>query len=1627
LALVLFVFASRTASGQTSCVLTAKADTYIQRNAPIANNGSATTVLAKRESATGSGSYDRIGYFRFLTPTSFGEPDDVSLSLTVTDNAGYGGTLFGFTVYGLPDGHANEAFDEAALNFNTAVNASTSASGSFSTNGTVLLGTVTAVSLTEPQVLTLRSAALRDFVAANGNTNVSFAVVRSSANTSVYTAFASSEDAAASQRPLLAARTALPVAAVAASSVLDTSAASQATNAVDRSAETRWTAAADTGSTKSWFRLDFGSTQTVNRCTFTAFMHGRSYMLEVSANGTLWSAVASNVLSGVGSGTNTEKLATTRFFQPRPARYLRLTSQTSLSGNSLSLWEVQAYNDTVAQPRLSRLATNAAAVAGLSDTSADGLIKRAVLDVALERAQAGLNAFDDRAADLMLDDVESRLATPASQMAAPAAGLTNISILRTLAVTTTNANPYLRRLTAGASLALASAERVWDKNTADLNWLEDFNLARSQSGEMESYLWVFAHPDSPLKGHPELLRRLLRRALNYLDVINTHTDSLGVGQLNGIYDDFALAPASMALSEFQRLYPSLLPPNLSAEWDAGMARAGNKEYEAYQSRTANWVNTDVAIAVALFNFGTKLGNQAMLDKAKYFVDDVLTSGRLFADGAVGYINTQNEAGGYQSTVATYVRRYYEVTGYAPALTILKGMEWYGPLNGRMIDWWTSPSWKQAWNFISGSGQTGESTNGQNPFTRDELDASIGAAATASNWIGKQGDVSWYQGPVAALSRGDYTVFDRNIVGPRAWYGRWNYTATLRDIADTDSGHSTVMGCQTMDPDPNFRVNASVMGVFPRIRVSPNPSRSAADGSFVEENHAWLTSGLAGDSTVSRDFSAVGVSYKIHAFGSSTKGTEYNWTARQMWLGLPDRIIGYADLGPNASTTAYELQGAIRLGYGGTAYSAHKTLASLGGDRWSYGDLLVTLHGHGFAEVTNEVYAFRTVPFTEITLRDQVGGATNTVAKSYTTASRRGFLAEIRPSYAAGDAAVTEQAAAGGLLGFDVSIPTNGRLYRVVYNPGSAAANYTFTNTWSAPVRAHRSGERYRPDWVPEATGPLPSLYLAASVSTLSIPAYGHVVLERSPAVVKANNTEALNRSASWTGGAQADGAIARWDATVTGDNATSVGTGVNFAGLEIAAPGGNVTISPGSSGVLALGSAGINVSNSVRALTLSAPVRFEADQTWVTGVSGAADSSQITVTGPVSGAGTLSVYSPGGRAVELGGDNTFTGGVTVKSGSLRITRSGALGLGPKTVSVNSSTSSSLKLDGRSGNITVPSNITFNVSNPNGTLVNEAGTNTLAGAITLTVGAGGSRFTAAAGLLTLQGRIAPNNTGRTLDLRGAGAGLISGAIADGAGASTLAALTKNESGTWTLNGTNTYTGPTTINAGTFAVNGSLASVVTVSGGTLCGSGVLSSNVTINGGVHAPGSSVGAMTVGGAYALSAGGTLQIEINGPAPGTQADQLRLTNPSASATLAGSLSVIAASGLPAGTSCVILSRAGAAPVSGTFLDKPQNAVFPASGYWWRISYNGGDGNDIALTLVAPYKARLLAPSPLADGRVRLGVDGDSNLIYAVQASTNLVYWSTLFVTNPPALPFNWTDPDALLYRSRFYRVLLDD
>lgn len=1056
------------AAGTEQLSFTATHDTFIQRGS-AANHGSGTSLAVKREGAAISGGTDRIGYLRFDVPGRFDSVTDATLCLSFRQYPGDGTTPFSFRVYGLPDGHANEDFDESTLNFTNARNASTRLPGSLDPAGLRDLGSFSPTLASGTPSVAFRSAALQAFLAANRNHRVSFILFRNSPHGAA-SYLCSRQVHHLAQRPTLLVRT-----------------ASDALEVVATSAA------------RSSITLDLGSIRSVNRLGFIADQHGSSYRLESSPDKRKWSTLIPGHPSGSGSAANTLRETTTRYFPVTRARYFRLSSLTPTRGQGLPVQEVKLYHKPGIDASFQRLARLASPVAALPDSTRPQQLKRVILELALERARASLEAGEISHAAGLLDDAENHLAADPAAMAAPVRGLPHMRVLRPLKESRPATNPYLKRIAEGATLFLATPDRPFLKNTAKHNVFADFNHARRTAEQMDSLFWVFAHPDSPLRHHPEILRRLLRRTYAYLDAIKVHGPALAAGQLASFYDDFAIAPASIVFREFQSLYPRLCPANSTAEWNQAMAIATDNLWAAFAKRKAGWVNTDVAIAVELFNFGHKAGRQDMLEKARYFVDDVLSSGRMFADGAVGYIGTQNEAGGYQGTVASYVNRYYEITGHPPALEILRKMEWYGPINGPMIDWWTSPSWKHAWNFISGSGQTGEATNGKNPYVRAAMDTAIMAAATAENWIGQQAHVAWYERGTKPLTRPDATVFDRNIQGPRAWRGPWNYTGTLRAIHDSEPGHHTLMGCQIMENSPAHRVNASMMGIFPRIRTSSSPSRDS-NGSFSSARHAWLTSKLAGDSIVTPDFSTLAASYKPHVFGSSTKGPEHPWTARQVWLNLPDRMIGLLDLSPDGQQTAFEVQGAIRLGHGGTAYSAPKSLVATGADSWDYGDLTVKLHHHNFAAVTPEVYAFRNprAPFTELTLRDQADGATNTVAKNHRPGSRWKFIVEIRPKRTTRPVTVAELAEAGGLIGLEVHDPAAGRSYRVLYNPGSAARVHRPALGSAANVRVHRSGTRFRPDWLPDPSGPLPIETLAAG-QTLSLEAKAHLVLETRPA------------------------------------------------------------------------------------------------------------------------------------------------------------------------------------------------------------------------------------------------------------------------------------------------------------------------------------------------------------------------------------------------------------------------------------------------------------------------------------------------------------------------------------------------
>ncbi|NDE20867.1 MAG: hypothetical protein EBZ98_04335, partial [Actinobacteria bacterium] len=177
----------------------------------------------------------------------------------------------------------------------------------------------------------------------------------------------------------------------------------------------------------------------------------------------------------------------------------------------------------------------------------------------------------------------------------------------------------------------------------------------------------------------------------------------------------------------------------------------------------------------------------------------------------------------------------------------------------------------------------------------------------------------------------------------------------------------------------------------------------------------------------------------------------------------------------------------------------------------------------------------------------------------------------------------------------------------------------------------------------------------------------------------------------------------------------------------------------------------------------------------------------------VTGAGGL--IKNGSGTLTLSGTNTYQGSTAVTAGNVLVTNNAGLGATDGTTTVTSGAALSF-----SGGVTVPEAISVGgsgISN-GGALVNVSGTNILTGAITLTAA---TEIQSDAGILVFD-RATGNAISGSFNLVFDGDGNITvlDPIATGAGT-----VVKNGTGSTSLLATNTFTGSTTINAGSLIIS------------------------------------------------------------------------------------------------------------------------------------------------------------------------------------------------------------------------------
>lgn len=147
------------------------------------------------------------------------------------------------------------------------------------------------------------------------------------------------------------------------------------------------------------------------------------------------------------------------------------------------------------------------------------------------------------------------------------------------------------------------------------------------------------------------------------------------------------------------------------------------------------------------------------------------------------------------------------------------------------------------------------------------------------------------------------------------------------------------------------------------------------------------------------------------------------------------------------------------------------------------------------------------------------------------------------------------------------------------------------------------------------------------------------------------------------------------------------------------------------------------------------------------------------------------------------------------------------------------------------------------------------------------------------------------------------------------------------------------------------DGKLSDVTVKAGGTVDGTdGVVGKLKIESGGFVAPGHSPGCLNSGD---LTENGTYKAELGGTTACSGYDQLKvagtvdLTNGTLEASLYNGFKPKAKDAF------TIIDNDGSDAVTGTFKDLAEGATFKLSGYVMKVTYKGGDGNDVVVTVMS--------------------------------------------------------------------------
>ena len=250
------------------------------------------------------------------------------------------------------------------------------------------------------------------------------------------------------------------------------------------------------------------------------------------------------------------------------------------------------------------------------------------------------------------------------------------------------------------------------------------------------------------------------------------------------------------------------------------------------------------------------------------------------------------------------------------------------------------------------------------------------------------------------------------------------------------------------------------------------------------------------------------------------------------------------------------------------------------------------------------------------------------------------------------------------------------------------------------------------------------------------------------------------------------------------------------------------------------GSGTINLNGAINSLAkpttaiINPPISIgSSDRVFNVAIGGS--SSDLLVNSVISGTG--GIIKSGVGILTLAGTNSFSGVTQINTGMLQLGAAGSAGNGPLgTTASNTVVANNAILNLNGFTLTNSEPLTINGSGIAGigALTNSGANASYSGLITL---ASNAAIASTAGTIAIT-NVGPIGGSGSLTLQGSSGGVVTSVIGPG-----VSSVIKSGSGTWTLEGSNTFTGGVTLNAGVLNINnanalGSAAGTFTINGGS-----------------------------------------------------------------------------------------------------------------------------------------------------------------------------------------------------------------